>query len=80
MLPVSRELMLTELTGARKVLERWEQIVDPDQADTGFPVVDWPAAPEALTQCLAEMQAELVLVAGKCEGLAEAIHNRLRSG
>lgn len=78
MLPVSRELLLSEIRSAKAVLERWEKFADPENTDSPMPALDVPAPMEHLVECLIEMQAELVIVAGKCENLAESIHNRLR--
>jgi len=77
-LPVSRDLLLAEIRSARKILDRWERLVDPDNAEHPMPVLDAQAPEQYLVECLIEMQAELVIVAGKCENLAESIHNRLR--
>ena len=77
MLPVSRQLLLEEIRSAKAILERWEKIVDPE-SDVPMPVLDVQAPREHLAECLIEMQAELVIAAGKCENLAEAIHNRMR--
>jgi hypothetical protein len=78
MLPVSRKLMLDEIRSAKAILERWEGIVDPENTAAPMPVLDVQAPKEHLVECLIEMQAELVIVAGKCENIAESIHNRLR--
>jgi hypothetical protein len=78
MLPVSRQLLLDEIRSAKAILERWEKIVDPDNTDSLMPVLDVQAPREHLAECLIEMQAELVIAAGKCENLAESIHNRMR--
>lgn len=78
MLPVSRQLLLSEIRSARAILDRWEKIVDPDNREAPMPVLDVQAPREHLAECLIEMQAELVIVAGKCENLAESIHTRLR--
>ena len=78
MLPVSRGLLLDEIRSAKAILERWEKIVDPDNTDAPMPGLDVQAPREHLVECLIEMQAELVIAAGKCENLAESIHNRLR--
>lgn len=78
MLPVSRELLLAEIRSAISILERWEKLVDPENTSFPMPVLDSPAPNQHLAECLIEMQAELVIAAGKCENLAESIHNRLR--
>jgi len=78
MLPVSRELMLSEIRSTRTILEKWEKIVDPECEGQGLPVLDIQGSMDNLHECLIEMQAELVIAAGKCENLAEAIHNKLR--
>jgi len=78
MLPVSRSLILAELRGALAILDRWEKYMDPEDLEFPLPTLDAPAPQEHLIECLIEMQAELVIVAGKCENLAESIHNRLR--
>lgn len=78
MLPISRELLLTEIRSAKAILERWEKYVDPEDKDHPLPALDVAAPRENLVECLIELQAELVIAAGKCENLAESIHNRLR--
>lgn len=78
MLPVSRELLLSEIRSAKAILGRWEEIVDPECDKGGLPGIDMHGSKEQLYECLIEMQAEMVIAAGKCENLAEAIHNRLR--
>ena len=78
MLPVSRKLLLDEIRSTKAILEKWEKIVDPECVEVGLPVLDFQAPKERLFECLIEMQAEMVIASGKCENLAEAIHNRLR--
>jgi hypothetical protein len=78
MLPVSRQLLLSEIRSAKAILDRWEKYMDPENEESPLPALDVAAPKEHLVECLIEMQAELVIVAGKCENLAESIHNRLR--
>lgn len=76
-LPLSRSVMISEIQGAQAILEKWRKILALEE-NNGIPGVDYDAPPQHTQECMTQMKAELVVCAGKCENLAEAIHDWLR--
>lgn len=68
MLPVNAETIHDELSGAKKILEKWLA-----QLDKGLPVVDEPGSEEQLGLLIHEMCGELRVCAGKCATLADVL-------
>lgn len=71
----SRATLLAEVAGAAALLQVWARRLEA-AGDGGFPQSDYPASPEALGEALEQLQADLLLVAGKCENTAEFLQNR----
>lgn len=70
-LPVSREVILSELDAARAILQKWDEAVR-----AGIPGVDVHAPEEALEEFVAQLSGELLIVTGKCQTLAEVLYGR----
>lgn len=70
-LPVSSDVILSELAAARAVIEKWERTVG-----SGIPGVDLPGNEDVTEGFVTEMCGELLVVAGKCQTLAEVIYGR----
>lgn len=70
-LPVSTQVLLSELAAARALIEKWEQTVG-----TGIPGVDFPGSEDVTEGFVTELCGELLIVAGKCQTLAEVIYGR----
>lgn len=72
MLPVSRDLLLTELTSARDYLVKWISIIE-----EGIPGVDIPVSSgnseDRLDEFIRELCGELRVISGKCDTLAEVV-------
>jgi hypothetical protein len=71
-LPISRDLMLSEVHSCKIILEKWEKVLTKTDV-LGFPCIDYAAQASEFLDCISEMKAELILCAVKCEGLAEAL-------
>ena len=70
-LPVSREVLLAELEAARSILTKWQELVS-----AGIPGVDLPAPEDETEGFVTELSGELLIVAGKCQTLAEVVYGR----
>lgn len=68
MLTVNPETIHDELTGARKIIEKWLETLD-----RGLPVIDEPGSEERLELLMREFCGELRVCAGKCANLAEVL-------
>lgn len=71
MLPISKLVLIEELTLAQRILNKWQQKL----AD-GIPGVELPAAEEEREFFLQEFCGELMLLAGKFERVAEIMANQ----
>ena len=67
-LPVTTEVMLSELKTAKAVIEAWEH-----KLEAGIPGVDLPAAPEVVDDFLRALCGELLIVSSKCENLSRVL-------
>jgi len=69
-LPVSPDVIHSELEAARDILNKWIKKVGED----GLPNIDIPGSDEqALGNFLNELVGELQVVSGKCDTLADVI-------
>jgi len=68
LIPVSKDVILSELCGARSILDKWIK-----QINGGLPVIDVTGTPEDLRDLLAELCGELVLVGNKCHSLSDVL-------
>lgn len=68
-LPISPPVLLQELDAAKVILVKWLEAVA-----GGIPMIDLPADEDALAEFLRELCGELLLVAGKCETLAQVLY------
>jgi vacuolar-type H+-ATPase subunit E/Vma4 len=68
MLTVNPETIHDELTGAKKIIEKWLA-----KLDEGLPAVDQPGDEEALDMLMREFVGELRVCAGKCANVAEVL-------
>lgn len=67
-LAVTQETILSEMKGARDILDAW--II---KVGEGIPVVDLPASPEQLEDFLRSLCGELLIVTAKCESLSNVL-------
>jgi len=67
-LPVSPDLISSELESAKKILEKWIEKVN-----SGLPVIDEPGDDQQLDLLIRELCGELRVCAGKCGNLAEIL-------
>jgi len=70
-LPVSAELLYSEVESAEAVLAKWKKAIG-----EGIPGVDIPSTEEALYRFIAQLCGELMVVAGKCQNLAAVVSDR----
>jgi hypothetical protein len=73
MLPVSSEVLISELALAEKIIAKWKSKVE-----EGIPGVDLVANEDALASFVMELCGELSLVSGKCETLAAVLSEGMR--
>jgi len=74
-LPVSAEVLYSELEAAQAVLAKWHKLVG-----EGIPGVDTPATEHATFAFVTQLCGELLVVAGKCQNLAAVVSDRGLSG
>ena len=67
-LPVTQDVILSELDSAQKILAKWHAA-----AKEGIPGVDVPGPQDSMEDYLRSFCGELLLVAGKCETLANLL-------
>lgn len=67
-LAINPETIHDELTGAKKIIEKWLA-----QLDSGLPSVDEPGSEEQLESLMREFVGELRVCAGKCANVAEVL-------
>jgi len=82
---ISRTLMVSELEGVVSTLTAWiaalkQEAVVPGShfSSPGLPSLDYPGSQEQLLEAFGQLSSELVVCAGKCETLADVIHNGTR--
>lgn len=68
LLSVTQETIISEMKGARDILDSWIAKVG-----EGIPVVDLPASPEQLEDFLRAFCGELLIVTAKCESLSNVL-------
>jgi hypothetical protein len=68
MIPLSKEVLNTEIIVAEGILKKWK-----DKLAAGIPAQEVPGDEAALDQFTREMIAEFLVVAGKFETLATII-------
>lgn len=68
---LSSEVIRAEVLSISSILEKWRLRVD-----QGVPGSDVPADDETVDTFLLEMSAEFLLIAGKCETLANLMSSR----
>jgi hypothetical protein len=73
-LPVSRTVLITELASTISILESWKKLLS-KEGSPGIPGMDYDGTVAEFAACMEMFKGELVICAGKCENLAEAIHN-----
>ena len=67
-LSINPETIHDELSGAKKILDKWLA-----KLDEGLPVVDEPGSEEQLEAMMREFVGELRVCAGKCANVAEVL-------
>lgn len=81
---ISRALMLSEIEGMQTLLGSWaaalkgEGPIPGSGGQPGIPYEDYPAPEDKRIACYQQLAGELVICAGKCETLADVIHNGAR--
>lgn len=82
---ISRQLMIAELESVQQLLGLWVLALKGETpapgsyvSSPGIPAEDFPAAQEKRAECYQQLAGELVICAGKCETLADVIHNATR--
>lgn len=74
MLPISPDVIHSELVAGRDILTKWIEKLDKE----GVPNIDHPGAdPRALEFFLTELVGELQVVSGKCDTVADVIGRHL---
>jgi hypothetical protein len=73
MLPVSTEVMLSELSTTKLILDKWMTAIA-----KGIPVIDIPTEEINLHKFLRELCGELRIASNKCDSLSETIMDVLR--
>lgn len=68
LLPVTQEVMLSELKSSKDILEAWIQKIE-----AGIPGMDVPAPPERLEDFMRAFCGELLIVSGKCENMSNVL-------
>lgn len=68
MLPLSSELLISELESTRAVLDKWITRVK-----EGIPMVDLPADEESFARFVRELCGELAICSRKCDSLSEIL-------
>ena len=69
MLPVSREVIISQMTASRDILTKWI-----GKVDEGIPAVDIPAPQEELENFLRALCGELLIVSGSTEVLSNVLN------
>lgn len=69
MIPVSKEVLNEEIGLAQRILKKWENLIA-----KGVPGQDFPAEEAAMDSYVREFVAELLVVSGKLETLANIIN------
>lgn len=64
-LPLSRDVLTEQLSFAKKIIEKWEQV--------DLPGMDSPGTDDHLAEVVRQMAGELILVARQCEALATIV-------
>jgi len=77
---ISLALALSEVQSAKLVLSQWEGVLTGERTVEGFghpgiPREHFPGNEDDKRDVLSQMASELVVVAGKCETLAEVLLN-----
>ena len=67
-LPVTQDVILSELEGAHRILEKWYT-----KTKEGIPGVDVPGPQDMMDDYLRAFCGELMLVAAKCEALSRIV-------
>jgi hypothetical protein len=70
-LPISSELLLSEIQTALAVLAKWKERVE-----AGIPGVDLPADEASTYRFVSELCGEILVVAGKCQNVAAILTDR----
>lgn len=67
MLPLSREVLITEIGSIKDLLGKWEKTL----SEHGFPELDYPQSGESLEGFIRTLCGELQLCGTKCEAISE---------
>lgn len=68
MLAINPETLHDELSGAKKIIEKWLA-----KLDAGLPAMDQPGDEEQLEMLMREFCGEMRVCAGKCANVAEVL-------
>lgn len=73
MLPISTDVVRSELEGVKSIIEKWLA-----RLDQGIPGVEVPAPEDRTEAFLRELCGELMVSAGKCENVASILSEGTR--
>lgn len=80
---ISRQVMISELESVQSLIGSWVAVLKgeaaaPGMGMEGVPHEDYPAPRDKQIEFYQQLAGELVICAGKCETLADVIHNGAR--